>query len=195
MATDDYDYDKAYVIRDRPRSTNSTASASSLVYDFNKLEEEEGEEEESVVSSRSFAKIGAEAVMAYENRHRIRSASSSVSSSRGGGGSGSSVRAKKNQTVRLFGSVARDEQVLDIVAPSGKLGLIIDTPNEGPPVVYAIKDSSVLGNKVSVDDRLIAIDDIDVRNMTAIEVSKLISSRNSQPERKLTLLRKRRPPS
>ena len=185
MATDDYDYDKAYVIRDRVRSTNSTTSATSLVYDFNKLEEEE---EESVVSSDAAfsGKIGAEAVMAYENRHRIRSASSSVSSRAGS----SSVRT--NQTVRLFGSVARDEAVLDIVAPSGKLGLIIDTPNEGPPVVYAIKDSSVLGNKVSVDDRLIAIDDIDVRNMTAIEVSKLISSRNSQPERKLTLLRKKR---
>lgn len=180
MATDEYDYDKAYVVRDRPRSTNSTTSGSSLVYDFNKLEED------SVVSSPdpAFAgMIGAEAVMAYENRHRIRSASSSVSSL-----AGSSKRAK--QTTRLLSNDPRDE-ILDIAAPSGKLGLIIDTPNEGPPVVYAIKDSSVLGNKVFVDDRLIAIDGIDVTTMTAIEVSKLISSRNSHPERKLTLLRRK----
>ncbi len=157
VATDDYDYDKAYVSRDQMiRSVNSATSGSSLVYDFNKLEED------SVMSAPDSVftgKIGAEAVMAYENKHRIRSASSSVSS-RGS----SSVRA--NQTTRL--------------------------PNEGPPVVYAIKDSSILGDKVCVDDRLIAIDDIDVRNMTAIEVSKLISSRNAQPERKLTLLRKKR---
>jgi C-terminal processing protease CtpA/Prc len=181
VATDEYDYDKAYVLRDQVRSANSATSGSSLVYDFNKLEED------SVMSAPDSVftgKIGAEAVMAYENKHRIRSASSSVSS-RGS----SSVRA--NQTTRLFGSVARNEQVLDVIAPAGKLGLIIDTPNEGPPVVYAIKDSSILGERVCVDDRLIAIDDIDVRNMTAIEVSKLISSRNAHPERKLTLLRKK----
>lgn len=180
VATDDYDYDKAYVLRDRPPSTNSNTTGSPLAYDFNKLEEDSSVSTPNPVLADRF---GAGAVMAYERRHRALSASSSVNSL-----SGNSARVKQKHLLpRNDGT--RDE-VLDVFAPSGKLGLIIDTPNEGPPVVYAIKDSSILADRVCVEDRLIALDDIDVTQMTAIEVSKLISSRNSKPQRKLTLLRK-----
>lgn len=180
MATDEYEYDKAYVMRDRSRSTTSNTTSSPLAYDFNKLEELE---EDSVASSRSGLprKTGMGAVMAYERRYRAISASSSVSSH-------PSVNSKAKK--RLVNNYGPHTEVLDIIAPSGKLGLIIDTPNDGPPVIFAIKESSVLGEKVRVDDRLIALDDVDVTSMTAIELSKLISSRNTKPERKLTILRK-----
>lgn len=81
------------------------------------------------------------------------------------------------------------EQVLHVLAPSGKLGVVIDTPDEGPPIVHAVKESSVLLGQVLVGDHLLAVDDEDVRTLTAIQVSKMISKRNSQPSRKLTLVR------
>ena len=34
------------------------------------------------------------------------------------------------------------EELLDIYAPAGKLGVVIDTPDDGAPVVHAVKDTS-----------------------------------------------------
>ncbi|KAL7567124.1 hypothetical protein ACA910_009451 [Epithemia clementina (nom. ined.)] len=82
------------------------------------------------------------------------------------------------------------EQTIEISAPPGKLGVVIDTPNQGAPVVHAVKDSSVIANLISVGDQLIMVDDIDVSDMTAIKVSKLISKRSANPQRKLTVVRK-----
>lgn len=81
------------------------------------------------------------------------------------------------------------EESIDIFAPAGKLGVVIDTPDDGAPVVHAIKDSSVVANKLRVGDKLIAVDDEDVRAMTAIKVSKMISKKSSNASRKLTILR------
>ena len=82
------------------------------------------------------------------------------------------------------------EQTIQICAPPGKLGVVIDTPNSGAPVVHAVKDSSVIANLISVGDQLIMVDDIDVSDMTAIKVSKLISKKSANPQRKLTIVRK-----
>jgi C-terminal processing protease CtpA/Prc len=46
---------------------------------------------------------------------------------------------------------------------------------------------------IEVGDRLIAVDEVDVRQMTPTKVSKLISKRSSNPMRKLTLLRSKNP--
>lgn len=81
------------------------------------------------------------------------------------------------------------EELLDIYAPSGKLGVVIDTPNDGPPVVHAVKDTSPIADKVRVGDKLVAVDDEDVRDMTAIKVSKLISKKSTNASRKLTVIR------
>lgn len=81
------------------------------------------------------------------------------------------------------------EELIDIYAPPGKLGVVIDTPDDGAPVVHAIKDSSVIADKLQVGDKLVAVDDEDVRSMTAIKVSKLISRKSSNPTRKLSILR------
>jgi C-terminal processing protease CtpA/Prc len=42
---------------------------------------------------------------------------------------------------------------------------------------------------VRVGDKLVAVDDEDVRTMTAIKVSKLISKKSSNETRKLTIIR------
>ena len=81
------------------------------------------------------------------------------------------------------------EELIDIYAPPGKLGVVIDTPDEGAPVVHAVKDSSVIADKIRVGDKLVAVDDEDVRSMTAIKVSKLISRKSANPSRKLSLIR------
>jgi hypothetical protein len=81
------------------------------------------------------------------------------------------------------------EEVIDVYAPAGKLGVVIDTPNDDAPVVHAVKDSSPIADQVRVGDKLVAVDDEDVRTMTAIKVSKLISKKSSNETRKLTIIR------
>jgi membrane-associated protease RseP (regulator of RpoE activity) len=81
------------------------------------------------------------------------------------------------------------EDLLNVFAPPGKLGVVIDTPDDGAPVVHAVKDSSIVADKIKVGDKLVAVDDEDVRSMTAIKVSKLISRKSSNPTRKLTVIR------
>jgi C-terminal processing protease CtpA/Prc len=81
------------------------------------------------------------------------------------------------------------EEIIVIDAPAGKLGVVIDTPDDGAPVVHAVKDSSVIADQIQVGDKLIAVDDDDVRSMTAIKVSKLISKKSANPSRKLTIVR------
>ena len=90
--------------------------------------------------------------------------------------------------IRASGS-ALQETVLVIDAPAGKLGVVIDTPDDGAPVVHAVKDTSVIADQIQVGDKLIAVDDDDVRSMTAIKVSKLISKKSANPSRKLTVVR------
>jgi hypothetical protein len=81
------------------------------------------------------------------------------------------------------------EEYIEIIAPAGKLGVVIDTPNDGPPVVHAVKDSSPIENEIRVGDKLVAVDDEDVRRWSAIEVSKLISRKSAKSYRKLGIIR------
>ncbi|KAL3772923.1 hypothetical protein ACHAW5_005907 [Stephanodiscus triporus] len=84
------------------------------------------------------------------------------------------------------------ESLLDVYAPAGKLGVIIDTPDDGAPMIHAIKDDSPIVDRVRVGDKLVAVDDEDVRPMTARKVSKLISTKMNNPSRKLTIIRQER---
>ena len=80
------------------------------------------------------------------------------------------------------------EEYIEIIAPAGKLGVVIDTPNDGPPIVHAVKGSSPLTNEIQIGDKLVSVDDEDVRKWSAIEVSKLIG-RKSVKNRKLGIMR------
>jgi len=81
------------------------------------------------------------------------------------------------------------EQIIEVLAPPGKLGVVIDTPDEGAPIVHAIKETSSVADQLRVGDKLIRVDDEDVTAMTAIKVSKLISRKSTNPSRKLTIVR------
>lgn len=82
------------------------------------------------------------------------------------------------------------EEMIDVYAPAGKLGVVIDTPNNGAPIVHAVKESSPIADKIQVGDKLVAVDDEDVRTMTAIQVSKLISKKSVNASRKMTVIRR-----
>ena len=86
-------------------------------------------------------------------------------------------------------AAAGSEEVIHIFAPPGKLGVVIDTPDDGAPIVHAVKDTSVIADRILVGDKLVAVDDEDVRSMTAIKVSKMISRKGANPSRKLTIVR------
>mmetsp|Transcript_22551 Transcript_22551/g.34383 ORF Transcript_22551/g.34383 Transcript_22551/m.34383 type:complete len:265 (+) Transcript_22551:173-967(+) len=82
------------------------------------------------------------------------------------------------------------EEYLEIHAPAGKLGLVIDTPPDcSTPVVHAIKDTCPIRSEIYVGDKLVAVDDVDVREMSATEVSRVISKKSGQERRKLVLVR------
>jgi PDZ domain len=98
-----------------------------------------------------------------------------------------------------------------IYAPAGRLGIVLDDPNvlshttnkdrehgdddndtiQYGPVISMIKEGSPLINEanMNVGDMIVAIDDIDVRNMTPQRVSKLINDRSKHPIRKITCVK------
>ena len=81
------------------------------------------------------------------------------------------------------------EESFTVVAQAGKVGIVIDTPDGGNPIVHAIKDTSILSESVRVGDRLLAVDGEDCTGMTAMQVSKLISLKSEKPARVLVFAR------
>jgi hypothetical protein len=77
-------------------------------------------------------------------------------------------------------NVSNRVKPFEVRAPPGKLGMVVDTPNGGVPVVRAIKPDSALSGSVQVGDRLISVDHINVTSMSALEVSNLISLKQNQ---------------
>lgn len=74
-----------------------------------------------------------------------------------------------------------------MMAPPGKLGIIIDTCPEGP-VVHSIKDNSPLLGLIFTGDMIVAIDDEDTTGWSAHYLTRLVAQK-SKVARKLTVLR------
>lgn len=82
------------------------------------------------------------------------------------------------------------EVAVDVVAPSGRLGVVVDTPPEGgPPYVCEIKPTSPIVDQIRLEDRIVAVDEKDVAGWSAVDVSKLLASRSRNPERRIRVLR------
>jgi len=84
-----------------------------------------------------------------------------------------------------------DGRQIKVLAPPGKLGVVIDRPFGSVPIVHAIKDTSVLADQIRVGDKLLSVDGEDTTSLSAIEVSKLISMKADRPSRLLVFLRMR----
>jgi len=78
---------------------------------------------------------------------------------------------------------------IDIIAPPGKLGVVVDSPDGAAPYVSEIKETSVLRGKIQLGDKVIAIDDEDVSRKEAVQISLIIARKSKQAERKITVLR------
>ncbi|KAL7552455.1 hypothetical protein ACHAWF_015686 [Thalassiosira exigua] len=76
-----------------------------------------------------------------------------------------------------------------VVAPPGKLGIVLDNPTGGMPVVYAIQETSALSGKISVGDALLSIDGVDCRGLSAHELSTFLGGLSRNPARTLVLTR------
>jgi hypothetical protein len=74
----------------------------------------------------------------------------------------------------------------DIIAPPGKLQIIIHSTKDGP-AIHSVKPGSVLEGKVFSGDLIVAINDTDTRSYDAEGVMELMARRSAQ-ERKLTVL-------
>lgn len=88
-------------------------------------------------------------------------------------------------------NVTREERI-EIVVPSGRLGVVLlspDPPEAGPAFISDISNDSPLLDKIQMGDKIVAIDDEDVRNMSAKNVSQLLGSKSNKTERKIMVLR------
>ena len=74
-----------------------------------------------------------------------------------------------------------------VVAPSGKLGLIMDNPNGDFPIVCAIKEESVLKGKIEVGDLMLQVDEVDCFGLSAKLLSAILNVRSQNPARTLVL--------
>jgi len=87
----------------------------------------------------------------------------------------------------------REERRLDVVAPGGKLGLVLVAPESpappGPAYVFDVREDSPLFGRIRLRDKIIAVDDEDVREMSAVDVSKLLGKKSQNTRRKITVLR------
>ena len=113
----------------------------------------------------------------------------SVSGTSIGGASRASRTSRKSLTSHRahISRVARRTKAT-VVAPPGKLGIILANKADSKgTVVSGVRTSSVLAEKVSPGDRIIAIDGEDVSRMTVSEIT-TIMSRKAEYERRLTVL-------
>jgi hypothetical protein len=76
-----------------------------------------------------------------------------------------------------------------VEAPAGKLGLVLDTGEDGIPVVEEIKSSSPLAGQVRRGDRLLSLDGQDVSTMIAPTVARLLASKKDSEVRRFIFCR------
>lgn len=165
--TTDYDYKRAYGgAGDSP--SISTAGGEKSTYLPRPVAERSNENENDGLASRQGEGSGSD----MDSRARSMSANISLFS-------------EDNSFEAMYG----EEEQIVVIAPAGKLGMVIDTPSGGIPVVHAIKESSVLFNQIRIGDRLISVDDQDTSTLSAIRVSQMISARASNPQRVMVFLR------
>jgi hypothetical protein len=107
-------------------------------------------------------------------------------------GEGGQPRSSRSRTSTKSGhrsssSAARRSRIT-VMAPPGKLGLILANKADSKgTVVSGVRTSSVLAEKISPGDRIVAIDGEDVSLMTVSEIT-TIMARKADFERSLTIL-------
>lgn len=86
-----------------------------------------------------------------------------------------------------LGSLRNNAQSYDVFAPSGPIGIVVDTSKNGP-AVHSLKATSPMLGLINAGDLIIALDDEDTRKMTAASLTRMMAKKSRQKERKITLL-------
>jgi len=84
-------------------------------------------------------------------------------------------------------SVRRKQGCYDVYAPSGPIGIVVDTSKNGPSV-HSLKSTSPMLGLITPGDLIIALDGEDTRQMTAAALTRLMARKSRNKERKITLL-------
>jgi len=95
--------------------------------------------------------------------------------------------AKKAERNQNFHDVLQREGLYDVFAPSGALGIVVDTTKDGP-AVHSLKQTSPMLGLINPGDLIVGLDSQDTRSMTAATLTRLMASKSNQRERKITLL-------
>eukprot|EP00980_Cylindrotheca_fusiformis_P011809 scaffold2816_cov121-Cylindrotheca_fusiformis.AAC.25 len=131
------------------------------------------------------------AMVGQENRDDLPVQNSNVAggaSTVGGGSRHRSTRKSYSSSQRSTGSAASKRSKVTIIAPPGKLGIILANKADSKgTVVSGVRNSSALVDKISPGDRIIGIDGEDVSRMTVSEIT-VIMSRKADYDRNLTVL-------
>jgi PDZ domain len=91
-----------------------------------------------------------------------------------------------NRGGKIPGGGISGKPTKDVLAPPGKLGIVIDTTLDGP-VVHKVNPGSALEGKLKSGDIIVAIDGVDTRAMTAASITALMVKTANQ-RRKLTII-------
>jgi len=106
----------------------------------------------------------------------------------GGNGTNTSYRSKRGTSARHNRSSPSSSSRKTVVAPPGKLGLILANKSDGRgTVVSGVRAGSALAESIAIGDRIIAVDGEDVSYMNVAELT-TIMSRKSDFHRKLSVL-------
>jgi len=90
-------------------------------------------------------------------------------------------------TMSTLSSMMRRPGCYDVYAPSGPIGIVVDTSKDGPSV-HSLKSTSPMLGLISPGDLIIALDGEDTRKMTAAALTRLMARKSRLKERKITLL-------
>jgi len=80
-----------------------------------------------------------------------------------------------------------DEDIYDVFAPAGPIGVVVDSTPKGC-VVHSLRKTSSMQGLINPGDLIIALDDDDVTKLDASELTKLMARKAQQTERKFTLI-------
>lgn len=102
---------------------------------------------------------------------------------------GSNISNPKESPVISGSSKDVDDMVtIDIVAPSGRLGILVDDV-DGPTCISEISANSPMADKLRLGDQIIAVDDEDVQGEYAHDITFLLLAKSANVARKITVMR------
>jgi len=100
--------------------------------------------------------------------------------------SNSSVANNDDDNKSTLTKVMNCPESYDVYAPSGPIGVVVDTSHKGP-AVHSLKATSPMLGLITPGDLIIALDGEDTRKMSAAALTRLMAKKSRQRERKITL--------